>query len=157
MPRRSSTSLSYICTNVYAAPAATPSACRRGEAVIPDEVRRFILTSIPSVPYLEAALLFFRVPSTERTCAEVARALYLPEPRTQELIDGLCSAGVLEVLDQSPPSYRYAPRDTALADAIARLAQVYGRDMIGVTHLIHDAVAKNAYRFADAFKLRKDR
>lgn len=127
-----------------------------GDAVIPEDVRRFVLTSIPSVPHVEAALLFHREPRSEQTCAEVARALYLPEQRAAELLDQLCDAGILAVRAQEG-FYRFAPRDPALAEAIRRLAETYANDMIGVTHLIHDATGKSAQRFADAFRLRKGR
>lgn len=124
--------------------------------MIPDDVRRFVLTSMPSVPCVEAALLFHRAAGAERTCVDVARALYLPEAKAAELLDELCAAGILAL--RAPEAlYRFAPRDAALARAIDRLAETYASDMIGVTHLIHDATAKSAQRFADAFKLRKGR
>lgn len=124
--------------------------------MIPDDVRRFVLTSVPSVPYAEAALLFHRAPRSERTCVEVARALYLAEPKAAALLDQLYDAGILAIR-QPEGLYRFAPREAALAEAIDRLAETYASDMIGVTHLIHDATGKSAQRFADAFKLRKRR
>lgn len=123
-------------------------------AQIPDDVRRFVLTSIPSVPYLEAALLFHEAPQLERHTAEVARALYLKDSAVEELLQGLCAAGVLVQGDGG--RYRYAPADDKLALAIERLARAYAADLVGITNLIHDATQKNAQRFADAFKLRKD-
>jgi hypothetical protein len=33
----------------------------------------------------------------------------------------------------------------------------YRTEMIGMTHLIHDRTQKSAQRFADAFRLKKDR
>jgi hypothetical protein len=124
---------------------------------LPDDVRRFILTSIPSVPYLEAALLLQRDPAARRTAAEVARALYLQERTAADLLAALSAAGVVAVDADGPPRYSYAPRDEALATAMARLAEAYANDLVGVARLIHDATHKNAQRFADAFKLRKDR
>jgi hypothetical protein len=125
--------------------------------VVPEDVRRFVLTSIPSVSYLEAALLFHRAPQVEYSGVDVARSLYLPEQKSAELLGALCEAGILEKQSGSETRYRYAPRGEALAAAIERLAEVYAADMIGVTLLIHDSTQKSAHRFADAFKLRKDR
>ena len=124
--------------------------------MIPDDVRRFVLTSVPSVPFVEAALLFHRAPRSELTRADVARALYLPEPEVAALLDRLCEAGILAVREPDE-LYRFAPREPALAGAIDRLAETYASDMIGVAHLIHDATGKSAQRFAEAFRLRKDR
>ena len=86
----------------------------------------------------------------------VARALYVPEQRAAELLSGLCDAGILAVRE-SDGLYRFEPRETALAEAFDRLAMTYASDTIGVTHLIHDATGRSAKRFADAFRLRKDR
>ncbi|MGN6528682.1 MAG: hypothetical protein ACTHL8_20005 [Burkholderiaceae bacterium] len=119
---------------------------------IDDEVRRFVLASIPSVSYLEAALLFRRQPKP-RNVAETARALYVSDKVAAEILASLSAAGVLagdgDVFD-------YAPRDEALAAMLDRLAGAYSADLVGVTNLIHDKTHRNARRFADAFRLRKD-
>jgi hypothetical protein len=122
---------------------------------LPDDVRRFVLTSVPSVPYLEALLLLHRTPETPRTAAELARALYLPDAAGAELAAALLRAGF--AADAGAGAVRYAPRDDTLATMADRLALHYAADLIGVTALIHDSVRRSAQHFADAFKLRKDR
>ena len=62
---------------------------------LPQDLRRFILTSIPSVPYLEALLLLRAEPQRSWSAAEAARRLYLPEQRGTELLTELVSAGVV--------------------------------------------------------------
>jgi hypothetical protein len=42
------------------------------QAVIPDGVRRFVLRSIPSAPFLEAALFFQRASANTHTQIDVA-------------------------------------------------------------------------------------
>lgn len=129
-------------------------------ADIPDDVRRFVLANIPSVPYLEALLLLRAEPHRAFDCDEVARALYLPAPKAEELIAALAEAGVVQPAEPaSAPRYCYAPQDEALAEVIGRLAEVYPKNLIPITNMIHAAAAAgtNARRFADAFKLRKDR
>lgn len=120
-----------------------------------EDVRRFVLTSVPSVPYLEAALLFHASPGQTLEAADVARRLYLRERSADELLSSLCQAGVLA--EDGERGYRYAPRDDALVASLDALARAYAGDLIAVTNLIHDATQKSAHRFADAFKLRKDR
>lgn len=115
------------------------------------------MTSIPSVPYAEAALLFHRAPKVERTGGDVARALYMPEHQAGELLKALCEAGILEFRPDPPQRYAYAPRDGMLAIAMDRFSAAYATDMIEMTNLIHGLAGKNAHRFANAFKLRKDR
>ena len=123
---------------------------------IPEDVRRFVLTSVPSVPHLEATLLFFRAPQEQRNAAEVGSLLYLPEAMAAELLEELCAAGFLAACDEGG-RYRFAPRDAGLTTAIDRLARAYAANLIGITHLIHDATGKSALRFASAFRIRKDR
>lgn len=123
--------------------------------MIPDDLRRFVMTSIPSVPYLEAVLLFHAAPDTPMTRGEMARRLYVPPQKAAELLDTLIASGIVAQPDEAADAYRYAPRDEALAGTLDRLAQAYQKDLIAITDLIHDSTRKTAHRFADAFKLRK--
>ncbi|WP_119156933.1 hypothetical protein [Caldimonas tepidiphila] len=121
---------------------------------IPDDLRRFVLTSVPSVPYLEAVLLLLRAePGRECSLSDVARALYVSERIAGELLQALVEAGVAQA--GGAGGYRYGPADPALAAMLERLAQAYAQDLIAITNLIHDRVQKNAQRFADAFRLKE--
>lgn len=122
---------------------------------LPDDLRRFVLTSVPSVPYLEALLLLHRTPETPRSAGDLARALYLPERAGAELAEALVLAGLAERAGEA--AVRYAPRDDTLGATVDRLALHYAADLIGITALIHDSVRRSAQHFADAFKFRKDR
>lgn len=119
---------------------------------LPQDLRRFILTSIPSVPYLEAVLLLRAEPQRKWAPADVARRLYLPEQRTTELLAELVSAGVAR---SEPEGACYAPTEE-LAAILDRLAAHYAVDLVGVSDLIHSRVDKKAQQFADAFRIRKD-
>jgi Mn-dependent DtxR family transcriptional regulator len=119
---------------------------------IDDDLRRFVLASIPSVSYLEAALLFRRQPS-RRTADEAARALYISTRGASEILSALCLAGVLSKIGDH---FEYAPRDAELASMLERLENAYATHLVAVTSLIHDKTHRNARRFADAFKLRKE-
>ena len=122
---------------------------------LPDELRRFILTSVPSVPFLEALLLFHAQPERALTVAEVARALYVPEAAAADIVRALQEVGLVAAEDADAQRLRYRPGDAVLAELVERLAAAYRADLIGITQLIHDRVQKNATRFADAFRLRK--
>jgi hypothetical protein len=123
--------------------------------LVPDEVRRFVMTSVPSVPYLEAMLLFHGASHLERRRPDVASLLYLNEQVAGELLEALCAAGVVQAGGDGQ-CYRYAPSE-ALHATICKLAEVYAANLVGVTNLIHDRTQRSAQRFADAFKLRGDR
>ncbi len=118
------------------------------------ELRRFIVNSIPSVPFLEAVLLLLRAESQrEWDAAAAARRLYLPEARTAELLRGLQDAGIAV---GGEGGVRYAPATEELRTAIDQLAAHYAADLVGITDLIHSRVDKKARQFADAFRWRKD-
>jgi len=124
---------------------------------IPTDLTRFILTSIPSVPHMEAALLMHAQPDESRSAAEIASRLFVSEQKAVDLLRTLCAAGILVCADDQVSRYRFEPGNPALDGLLTALAQAYVSDLIGVTELIHNATQKNAHRFADAFKLRKGR
>jgi hypothetical protein len=124
---------------------------------IPEDLRRFVLTSIPSVPFLEALLLLRADPTQQWESAMLASRLYIRERVASQLLSDLCTAGIAQSC--GPPvahCYRYEPVDDALRERIDRLADLYARHLVEVTHLIHSSLERQAWQFADAFRLRKD-
>jgi hypothetical protein len=120
---------------------------------IPDDLRRFILTSIPSVPFMEAMLLFKALPGQPVATRSVAARLYVGEKQAALLVEQLCAARIVEPAGGG--AHRYAP-DAALAAMLDRIAHAYVQNLIGVTRLIHSRTERMAQQFADAFKFRKD-
>ena len=123
---------------------------------LPDDVRRFILTSVASVPYLEAMLLLRKEPDHPWDTFRVARRLYMDEQRAGELLSLLHQSGVLSVVEEQPPSYHYAPATDDLRAMIDRVAEAYVSNLVEVTHLIHSTMDRKAQQIADAFRFRKD-
>jgi hypothetical protein len=123
---------------------------------LPEDVRRFILTSVPSVPYLEAILLLRGAPQTPWTAASVARRLYLPESAAAELLRALAGAGIARAAPESAQAFHYAPATPELAAMLDRVAGAFSANLVKVTDLIHSRVEKRAQQFADAFRWRKD-
>ncbi|HEX2547110.1 MAG TPA: hypothetical protein VHL79_19665 [Ramlibacter sp.] len=119
---------------------------------LPADVRRFILTSVPSVPYLEAVLLLRLHPEDNWDQALLARRLYVPERTAAELVQQLRASGVAR---SEGEAVRYAPA-AELAELLDRLADVYAADLVTVTDLIHSRIDRRAQQFADAFRFRKD-
>lgn len=127
---------------------------------IPEDVRRFVLTSVPSVPFLEALLLLRADPGREWDGAMLAGRLYVRERVAGDLLDALCNAGMARRSDSAGQAGEsilccYAP-DDALRERIDHLAEVYARQLVDITHLIHSSLDRKAQQFADAFRLRKD-
>jgi hypothetical protein len=127
-----------------------------GGSPIADDIKRFILTSISSVPYLEAMLLLRNETATPWDSARLARRLYLSEKAAAALLTELYDAGVVAADEHVPESYRYSPVSSTLRDMIDKVAEAYAAHLVDVTHLIHSKTGKKAQQFADAFKWRKD-
>lgn len=126
------------------------------KADLPGNVRRFILTSVPSVPYLEAILLLRSGLSTAWEPQAVARRLYLAQPHAENLLRALVQAGIAQEAGQPEPRFLYRPATPELGLMLDQLAQAYAANLLGVTDLIHSRVDKRAQQFADAFRWRKD-
>jgi hypothetical protein len=123
---------------------------------IPDDVRRFILTGVPSVPYLEAMLLLRNEPERTWDANQVSRRLYMGEKEASAILERLAASGIAAQVGGQPATWQYGPRDEALGDIISRLADVYSKQLVEVTHLIHSTVDQSAQQFSDAFRLRKE-
>ena len=123
---------------------------------VPEDVRRFILTSIPSVPYVEALLLMRKHPDESWTVQRLARELYSSERQAAELLQLLEEAGVAARPVAQVPELRFQPVTAELAAKLDALADCYAKNLMAVTDLIHSRIDRRAQRFADAFRWRKD-
>jgi DNA-binding IclR family transcriptional regulator len=117
---------------------------------LPDELRRFVLTSIPSVPYLEAILLLRADAGRAWDPSAVAGRLYTPEAKAIELLQAMQQAGVCTRSEDG--RFTYEPVTPELARMLDAMAMAYARDLVGVTDLIHSGMEKRAQQFADAFR-----
>lgn len=122
---------------------------------IPEDLRRFILTSVPSVPFLEALLLFRSSRGDPLATETVARRLYLSEIAARQVVTQLREARIV-LQEASGDTHRFAPETVELAGILEMLAEFYRTHLVEVTDLIHDRAGRKAQQFADAFKLRRD-
>lgn len=121
---------------------------------VPDDVRRFILTNIPSVPYLEALLLLRKDASHPWDGKALAGRLYVSEQAADALLAELHVSALLAADEAG--TYCYSPCSVAVREMVDRLAATYAAHLIEVTNLIHSKTGKRARQFADAFLWRKD-
>jgi len=124
------------------------------EDPIPEDVRRFVLTSVPSVPFVEALLIFREARGNSVTIELVARRLYLSEKVAAEIVEQLRSARIIE-RTEGVGGHRFAPVPEFEA-TVESLADFYRTHLVDITNLIHSKGRRMAQQFADAFKLRKD-
>ncbi|MFC5498995.1 hypothetical protein ACFPOE_15710 [Caenimonas terrae] len=125
------------------------------KASLPDDIRRFVLTSVPSVPYIESLLLLRREAGSTWSASQLARRIYVSEPQAAQLLAALAASGIAAAGAGEAIGYRYAP-SPQLAGLLDRLALHYTSDLLAITGLIHSGVNRRAQQFADAFRWRKD-
>jgi len=111
---------------------------------LPDEIRRFILTSIPSVPHLEALLLLRNEPGPWNA-DRLSRRLYMNVRAAVGVLVDLQRAHLLCCKGQAAGHYCYAPASDELGGLVGRLADLYSRQLVAVSHLIHSG-SKTAKR-----------
>jgi len=121
---------------------------------IPADIERFIVETIDSVAQLEALLLFRSNPEEKWNIRELADRLYIGEKQTAELVMQLCAADLVAQRDAA--QYQYQPNSIELQRKIDRLAELYAKHLVPITHLIHSKPKTRVRAFADAFKFRKD-
>ncbi|MES2832369.1 MAG: hypothetical protein V4695_10285 [Pseudomonadota bacterium] len=121
---------------------------------ISDDIRRFLHTSVPSVPYLEALLLLRSDTAHDWSAVRLACALYTNETIAKGLLEALHAGSI--VVASSVGTFRYDPATAELRQLIDSLAAVYAANLVEVTHLIHARSNSKALRFADAFVWRKE-
>lgn len=124
---------------------------------IPDDLRRYILQCVPSVPYIEAVLLMRTNRDTPWTPELLARRLYLPGDDTLRLMSKLLTDGVVAQGPGDVAGYQYAPSSDELRSIWDRMAVVYAHHLIEVSTLIHSKPSGKAKILADAFVWRKEK
>ena len=124
--------------------------------LIPEDLKVFLLRRIDSIAQLEALLLLRANPELDWSAEALAKRLYITAQETAGLLDSLCTDGFLIAQGGRPLCYRYNPTSSELAHMVDRVAEIYARYLIPVTHLIHSKPRTRVQEFADAFKLRKD-
>lgn len=124
-------------------------------SAIPDDVRRYIVQCVPSVPYLEAVTLMSADAALGWDALSLAQRLYLDEAQAADLLGQLRGAGVVQPDAQG--GWHYVPSSPQLADLLARLVAVYARNLVEISTLVHSKSKRKAQLFAEAFVWRKDK
>jgi hypothetical protein len=126
-------------------------------SAISAETRQFILDNIDSVAQLETLLLLREYIGKTWKPSAVARRLYIQPRAAAEVLRILHERELIELADPDAPAYKYGPTTPERGRLVEDLATTYGKQLVAVTQLIHAKAAGNVHRFADAFRLRKDK
>jgi hypothetical protein len=120
------------------------------------EVDRFILTSIHSVPHLEALLLLWQNPSEQWTVDGVSKRLWIDHEATRSILNDLARNQFVNVIVGDMEQYTF--RTDLGNDWILRgVAEIYRQEMIRISTMIHAKPSSAVRAFARAFRFTKEK
>jgi hypothetical protein len=119
--------------------------------LIPDDIRQFIIVGIDSVAHLEALLLLRTGAHEKWGVPTVAQRLYITEQESIHVLMRLCDQGLITLNCNDPKSFQYRPKSAELARMIDRVAEVYKKQLVPVTNLIHSKPHTRIQELADSF------
>jgi hypothetical protein len=119
--------------------------------LIPDDIKQFIIVGIDSVAHLEALLLLRTGAHEKWEIPVVARRLYITEQETSAVLTRLCDQGLVMMNGNEPLLFQYRPKSVELARMIDRMAEVYKKQLVPVTNLIHSKPRTRIQGRADSF------
>ncbi len=121
------------------------------------EIDRFIIEEIDSVPHLEALLLLLHDPSKRWMPEDMARALYISPALAQEVLQELVQKRLITAASGTQQTFYYQPRSADTHTLIEALDQVYRREVVRISTMIHSKASRGVRDFARAFRFTKDR
>ena len=122
---------------------------------ISPELRQFITKYVRSVEQVEVLRLLSAPPIRVWTVGEVFRQIKSSEKSITECLEDYLKAQLL--VCESAGTYRFAPKDPALAGAVAELSAAYRERRVSVIELIYARPSDTLQDFSDAFRFRKEK
>ncbi len=123
-----------------------------------EEIYRFILNQIDSVPQMEALLLVWESRPKKWAENEIAERLYIGIDAVRNIMQELVRRRLLAAdTQQSAKQYFYESKPEDLDGLIEAVAATYRRDLVRVSTFIHTKASSAVRDFARAFKFTKER
>ena len=122
-----------------------------------DQVLRFVLDEIDSVPELEALFLLWQNRPAAWNVADIARRLYIVPDQAQAVLVDLSRKGMLAVDPERPDLYRYESTSAERDQLMGRTEAVYRRQIVRISTLIHSKPSSAVRDFARAFRFTKEK
>jgi hypothetical protein len=127
------------------------------------ELLQFMLEYLETVPHLEAVLLIWQNQSTVWTPDELARRIYVSPAEGRSILEDFARHGMVRRTEASSShlssvtGYLYEPSWDAQRGLLPKLADLYRRQLVQVTKLIHSKGSSSVREFARAFQIKKDK
>jgi hypothetical protein len=127
-------------------------------AGVPDrqQVDRFIVDEIDSVPQLEALLLFWKNRPQVWSCESMAKSLYVSPDVSRDIIERLAQRHLITQVEGSRGEFALNADSEEKERLLASLDAIYRRELVRISNMIHTKASRGVRDFADAFRLIKE-
>lgn len=127
-------------------------------AGVPDrqQVDRFIVDEIDSVPQLEALLLFWNSRPKAWSCESMAKALYVSHEISRDILTHLAQRHLIVEVEGSRGEFALNADSDEKERLLASLDAIYRRELVRISNMIHTKASRGVRDFADAFRLKKE-
>ena len=122
-----------------------------------NEVFRFIMQEIDSVPQLEALLLFWSSSPAAWSARELAQRLYVSPDVANKLLADLARKKLITAIPGAQGEYRYDSSSEEQNLLMARIDATYRREIVRISTMIHAKPSPAVRDFARAFRFTKEK
>jgi hypothetical protein len=120
------------------------------------QVDRFIVDEIDSVPQLEALLLFWNNRPKVWSAKSMGKALYVPLEVSQEILWYLAQCRLVVEVEGNTGQYALNAESEEKQCLLASVDEIYRRELVRVSNMIHTKASRAVRDFAQAFRLKKE-
>lgn len=121
-----------------------------------EQIDRFIVEEIDSVPQLEALLLIWTRRPRIWTSADLGRELYVSADVAHDILRDLVKRRFIVETEEKTGCYALRLRSAEMEDMLAALEKVYRRELVRVSNLIHEKSSRALRDFSSAFRFKKE-
>ena len=122
-----------------------------------NQVDRFILDEIDSVPHLEALLLLWRDKEITWRVEEMAHSLYVKAEQAENILQDLVRRNLVVIRTEDERGYAYDSSSENRNALLRQVDETYRRELIRVSRMIHSKAAPAIRDFARAFRFTKEK
>lgn len=120
------------------------------------QVDRFIVDEIDSVPQLEALLLFWNNRPRVWSSESMAKALYVSSEVAWEILKRLAQRRLISQREENAEEFALNAETPEQQDLLASLDRIYRRELVRISNMIHAKASRGVRDFADAFRFKKE-
>lgn len=122
-----------------------------------EEVNRFILDQIETVPHLEALLLLWNSKPQRWSEEKLCERLFVAADAIRDIMQDLVRRQLIAAQSKSSDEYWYETGVERTDRLVEALNETYRKELVRVSTLIHSKAPRSVRAFARAFKFTKER